>query len=264
MSDKKSFDTFIFDLDGTILDTLPDLIVVTNEALREQGFPERTRDEVLSFVGNGLVALMYQAVPENTPKDMADQAVACWKRFNLEYDNHLTAPYPHVPETLAELRRRGCKLGVLSNKFDGGVHKIIAQCLPGLFDVEHGECEEIPRKPNPAGLLRTIEELGSTPERTAYLGERHLGRSSRRRLRHWCFVGVPHRAGDARRRIGHHARKLLRPVEVRAGILEPRDNKGKTKGSGSPVEEPLPFRILTIWGRPMPAPAIPKVYAFVA
>ena len=157
MSDKKSFDTFIFDLDGTILDTLPDLVVVTNEALREQGFPERTHDEVLGFVGNGLVALMCQAVPENTPKDIADQAVACWKRFNLEYDNHLTAPYPHVPETLAELRRRGCKLGVLSNKFDGGVHKIIAQCLPGLFDVEHGECEEIPRKPNPAGLLRTIE-----------------------------------------------------------------------------------------------------------
>ena len=51
------------------------------------------------------------------------------------------------------------------------MHKIIAQCLPGLFDVEHGECEEIPRKPNPAGLLRTIEELGSTPERTAYLGD---------------------------------------------------------------------------------------------
>ena len=136
MSDKKTFDTFIFDLDGTILDTLPDLVVVTNEALREQGFPERTHDEVLSFVGNGLVALMYQAVPENTPKDIADQAVACWKRFNLEYDNHLTAPYPHVLETLAELRRRGCKLGVLSNKFDGGVHKIIAQCLPGLFDAE--------------------------------------------------------------------------------------------------------------------------------
>ncbi len=114
---------------------------------------------------------MYQAVPENTPKDIADQAVACWKRFNLEYDNHLTASYPHVPETLAELRGRGCKLGVLSNKFDGGVHKIIAQCLPSLFDVEHGECEEIPRKPNPAGLLHTIEKLGSTPERTAYLGD---------------------------------------------------------------------------------------------
>ena len=66
MSDKKSFDTFIFDLDGTILDTLPDLVVVTNEALREQGFPERTRDEVLSFVGNGLVALMYPRTPRKT------------------------------------------------------------------------------------------------------------------------------------------------------------------------------------------------------
>lgn len=171
MSERKSLDTFIFDLDGTILDTLPDLVVVTNDALREQGFPERTRNEVLSFVGNGLVALMYQAVPEGTPQDRADAAVECWKRINLEYDNHLTAPYPGVPETLAELRRRGCKLAVLSNKFDGGVHKIIDQCLPGLFDTQHGECETIPRKPDPTGLLHTIEELGSTPERTAYLGD---------------------------------------------------------------------------------------------
>ena len=171
MSDQRTFDTFIFDLDGTILDTLPDLVVVTNDALRELGFPERTHDEVLSFVGNGLAALMYQAVPEGTPQDVADKAVECWKRINLEYDNHLTAPYPHVPETLAKLKHRGCKLAVLSNKFDGGVHKIIAQCLPGLFDVEHGECAEIPRKPNPAGLLLTIEELDADPAHTAYLGD---------------------------------------------------------------------------------------------
>ena len=171
MSDSRTFDTFIFDLDGTILNTLPDLVVVTNDALAEMGFPARTHDEVLSFVGNGLAALMYQAVPEGTPQDVADKAVECWKRINLEYDNHLTRPYPAVPETLAELRRRGCKLAVLSNKFDGGVHKIIGQCLPGLFDVEHGECDNIPRKPNPTGLLKTIGELGSTPEHTAYLGD---------------------------------------------------------------------------------------------
>ena len=205
MSDKKSFDTFIFDLDGTILDTLPDLVVVTNEALREQGFPERTHDEVLSFVGNGTVALMYQAVPENTPKDIADQAVACWKRFNLEYDNHLTAPYPHVPETLAELRRRGCKLGVLSNKFDGGVHKIIAQCLPqplrrGTRRMRGNSPKAEPGRP--AAYHREAGQHAGAHRLSGRLTERHFGRSSRRRLRHWCFVGVPHRAGDARRRIG--------------------------------------------------------------
>ena len=208
MSEKQTFDTFIFDLDGTILDTLPDLVVVTNEALREQGFPERTHDEVLSFVGNGLVALMYQAAPENTPKDIADQAVACWKRFNLEYDNHLTVPYPHVPETLAELRRRGCKLGVLSNKFDGGVHKIIAQCLPAAYHRGAGQH---------AGAHRL----------SGRLAKRHLGRPSRRRLRHRRFVGVPHRTRNARRRIGHHARKLLRPAEIRTKSVEARQVLGQ-------------------------------------
>ncbi len=62
-----AFDTFVFDLDGTLLDTLPDLVVVTNQALAELGFPPRSTDEIHSFVGNGVRALMYQAVPENTP-----------------------------------------------------------------------------------------------------------------------------------------------------------------------------------------------------
>ena len=165
------FDAFVFDLDGTLLDTLPDLTVITNRALELEGYPPRTQDEIHSFVGNGLMALMYQAVPEGTGPEAAERAMERWKALFPTYANDLTVPYPGVRETVAELRRRGCKLGVLSNKFDAGVQQVMEQKLPGLFDVMHGECAEIPRKPDPTGLLRTIRELGSTSARTVYVGD---------------------------------------------------------------------------------------------
>ena len=166
-----TFDTFVFALDGTLLDTLPDLVVVTNQALAELGFPPRSTDEIHSFVGNGVRALMYQAVPENTPDTQAEEALAHWKALFPTYKNDLTKPYPGMPEALARLGERGVRLGVLSNKFDAGVQQVMNQFMPGVFSVMHGECEDIPRKPDPTGLLRTIGELGSKPARTAYVGD---------------------------------------------------------------------------------------------
>ncbi len=168
---KARFDTLVFDLDGTLLDTLPDLVELTNAALREQGFPSRTRDEIHSFVGAGAQALIRLAVPESASPEQADATMRRWKELYPIIGNKLTAPYPHMVDTLRELKRRGVRLGVLSNKFDAGVHDVIGLYLPGIFDVMHGESEEVPRKPDPTGLLRTIWELGSTPERTAYVGD---------------------------------------------------------------------------------------------
>lgn len=165
------FDTLVFDLDGTLLDTLPDLVVLTNAALNEQGFPSRTTDEIHSFVGNGARALMYQAVPADATSEQAEAAMRRWMELYPVIGNKLTKPYPHMEETLAELAQRGISLGVLSNKFDQGVHDVIDAYLPNLFAVKYGEREDIPRKPDPTGLLRSIGELGSTPARTAYVGD---------------------------------------------------------------------------------------------
>lgn len=167
----RTFDTFIFDLDGTLLDTLPDLVVLTNAALRAEGYPERTEAEILSFVGNGVKALMLQAIPDGTDAVAAERAVRRWKELFPVLDNNLTKPYRGMPETLDGLCERGCRLAVLSNKFDGGVREVIGKYMPGVFEVMHGECAEIPRKPDPTGLLRTIRELDSTPERTVYIGD---------------------------------------------------------------------------------------------
>lgn len=223
MSDQNTptFDTFIFDLDGTLLDTLPDLVELTNAALNEQGFPSRTTDEIHSFVGNGARALMYQAVPADATTEQAEAAMRRWMELYPVIGNKLTEPYPHIEEALAELAARGINLGVLSNKFDQGVHDVIDAYLPGMFHVKHGECADIPRKPDPTGLLRSIAELGSTPDRTAYVGD-SPGDVAVPRNAGTFAIGVAwgyHHADDLRAAgadvVLEDARELLRFAEVR-------------------------------------------------
>lgn len=166
-----AFDTFIFDVDGTLLDTLPDLVLLTNAVLRECGYPERTSHEILGFVGNGVKALMYQAVPESAGGEQVEEAMRRWKDLYPQYGHHLTKPYPGILSMLAELKNNGAKLGVLSNKFDAGVQEVVTAYLPDIFMVAHGESVTCPRKPDPTGLLLTMEELQATPEHTVYVGD---------------------------------------------------------------------------------------------
>lgn len=161
----------IFDLDGTLLNTLPDLVVVTNTALANAGMPPRTEREILGFVGNGVKSLISQAVPEGTSPEELTKVYDEWCRLHHELGTRLTEPYPGVVEMLEALKARGVALGVLSNKFDDGVQEVVAQYLPGYFTVVHGESAEIPRKPDPTGLRRSIAELGVAPEETLYAGD---------------------------------------------------------------------------------------------
>lgn len=165
------FKAVIFDLDGTLLNTLPDLVEVTNTALRNAGMPPRTSQEILGFVGNGVQSLISQAVPEGTSAEALQPVYDDWCRIHHEIGTRLTHPFPHVMEALDQLKANGLKLGVLSNKFDSGVQEVVAQYLPGYFAVVHGESADIPRKPDPRGLKRSIEELGITPDEAIYVGD---------------------------------------------------------------------------------------------
>ena len=112
---------FVFDMDGTLLDSLPDLVDVTNETLTHFGYPTHTTEEILAMIGNGLRSLILQALPQDLSDDATEAALAWWKTRYDEVGNRKTTVYDGMLDTLAELKARGMKLAVLSNKYDGGV-----------------------------------------------------------------------------------------------------------------------------------------------
>ncbi len=165
------FDGFIFDMDGTLLNTLPDLTVVVNKALEMEGFPAHSQEEVLSYVGNGALALARLAVPDGATEEQAQNVFRSFKALYSEFGIALTTEFEGMAETLRELKAAGKKLGIVSNKFEGGVRDVEAKFFPGLFDVSHGESDAIPRKPDPTGLLVCAEEMGIAPDNCAYFGD---------------------------------------------------------------------------------------------
>lgn len=137
-------DGFIFDMDGTLLHTLPDLAAVTNKALELEGFPPHTEEQIRTFVGNGALALARLAVPDGATEEQAEKVFRNFKGLYGEFGLSLTSEFEGMTETLKELHARGKKLGIMSNKFEGGVKDVEAKFFPGLFDVSHGETDTIP------------------------------------------------------------------------------------------------------------------------
>lgn len=161
----------IFDLDGTILNTLEDLADSTNYALKTCGYPERTMDEVRQFVGNGIRKLMERAVPEGTPVEEID-----WvhETFTAHYKVHCadkTRPYDGIMELLQNLKKDGCKLAVVSNKADYGVQELCKQYFDGVFDFAVGEREGIRKKPAPDSVNEVLKTLECSRDRAVYIGD---------------------------------------------------------------------------------------------
>lgn len=167
---KHQFDTFIFDLDGTLLDTVPDLVLLTNWILEQVGCPTRTTEEIVSFVGSGVRRLIYLALPEDASEETRNRAMELWNANFHEYYHH-TVPYEGIPELLDKLRERGCGIGAVSNKLQEGVDLIMSICLPGKMDVMYGESPLIPRKPDPTGIRQAMRMLKTAPEDTVYIGD---------------------------------------------------------------------------------------------
>lgn len=171
----------IWDLDGTLLDTLADLTDSTNRTLAHFGFPTRTAREVRSFVGNGAGQLLAKAVPPGTEEAVTRQALR-W--FQLDYARHCqdqTGPYPGIPEALAALKALGYPMAVVSNKPDGAVKELARQWFPDLY--ARGEGPDCPRKPAPDMVFRAMEALGVS--RCIYVGDSEVDIRTARR------AGVP-------------------------------------------------------------------------
>ncbi|MBE6708787.1 MAG: HAD family hydrolase [Ruminococcaceae bacterium] len=164
----------IFDLDGTLADTLEDLMTAMNGMLRHFGWPERTLEELRSFINRGARVFVARSMPEGSWNNMNDPVVdEAIEVYNGCYDlcfNDKTAPFPGVPEAVARLKDAGLGLGVLSNKQDFFVKPMSEKLFPGTFDVIRGQ-GEYPEKPEPTSAVVTARELGAEPDECVFVGD---------------------------------------------------------------------------------------------
>ena len=164
-------DTVIFDLDGTLLNTLDDLTDSVNFALARQGFPVRTIDEVRRFVGNGIRLLMERAVPENISDDEFD---TCFKDFCDYYKAHMedkTLPYEGINEMLESIKKQGFKTAIVTNKADFAAQDLCRRMFGDNIDVIVGSSENRPNKPAPDGVFYALECLKSDVQNAVFVGD---------------------------------------------------------------------------------------------
>lgn len=182
-----SFSTYIFDLDGTLLDTLGDLAASVNYALRTHGMPEHSVDDVRRFVGNGVRKLMERAVPDGADNPRFDAAFATFRQHYMAHSLDTTRPYEGIPEALEALKARGCHLAVVSNKMMAATQELCRHFFPDTIEVAIGEDEAagIRRKPAPDTVFAALKALGVGKENAVYVGDSDVD------IQTACNAGLP-------------------------------------------------------------------------
>lgn len=180
----KKYDTVVFDMDGTLLDTLEDLRDAVNYALRMHGMPERTTEEIRRFVGNGVRKLLVRSVPEGDKNPEFEAVFQAFREYYAVHSNDKTHAYKGVTELLKKLRDAGYAVAIVSNKPDAAVKNLNQIYFDGIVETAIGEREGMDKKPAPDMVWKAIEELGKTKETAVYVGTRRW--ISRRRVMPGC------------------------------------------------------------------------------
>lgn len=167
----RKYDLIIFDLDGTILNTLEDLADSLNVILNQYGYPQRSLSEVRGFVGNGIRLLVKRAMPEELAETTLDQLHQDFIQYYQQHCMDKTRPYEGIPELLQEVRNRGYHTAVVSNKADQVVKTLCDKYFTGLFDIAVGEREGISRKPAPDSVNEILSSLQVSRDRAVYIGD---------------------------------------------------------------------------------------------
>ena len=167
------YKTYIFDLDGTLLDTLTDLAASCNYALRTHGMPEHTIGDVRRFVGNGVRKLMKRAVPDGEVNPDFEATFATFREHYMQHSLDTTKPYPGIEDVLTELKARGCRLAVVSNKMMAATVELCKHFFPDTIEVAIGEneAEGIRKKPAPDTVFAALKQLGVSGDNAVYVGD---------------------------------------------------------------------------------------------
>ena len=167
----KKYDTVIFDLDGTLLNTLEDLADSVNYTLTKYGFPCRKLTEIRNFVGNGVARLMELSIPNGINNPQFEKCVAELQQHYSGNMQNKTKPYEGIMELLKELSKENYKLAIVSNKFDTAVKELNRFYFGEYITVAIGESKNISRKPAPDTVFKALEELGTAADRAIYVGD---------------------------------------------------------------------------------------------
>ena len=214
----------VFDLDGTLLNTLEDLASATNWALRHNGLPERTIDEVRRFVGNGVRRLIERAVPEGTEAAELETVFADFKAYYVDHCQDCTCLYDGISEMLVELKSTGYKLAIVSNKLQAGVDELYERFFRETIDVAIGEREGVRRKPAPDMVETALKELGVAADGAVYVGDSDVDLQTARNSGLAC-VSVLWGFRDRDFLVEHGATCMVeRPDEI-VSLLNPQDEE---------------------------------------
>lgn len=164
-------DTVIFDLDGTLLDTLEDLTDSVNHALRKSRFPERTIEEVRNFVGNGVAKLIERVVPGGKDAPLYEETLRTFKEYYALHCKDKTKPYEGIMDMLDSLCKEGFKLAIVSNKFDAAVKELSSLYFGDRILAAIGESEKVRKKPAPDTVYQALGELSADAGRAVYVGD---------------------------------------------------------------------------------------------
>ena len=166
-----TYKTYIFDLDGTLLDTLNDLHASCNYALRTHGMPERSLEEVRQFVGNGVKKLMERAIPDGLDNPLFEDTLQTFRQHYLLHNLDTTLPYPGIMEMLQQLKAQGKRIAVVSNKFYAATQDLCKHFFGDTIQVAIGEREDIKKKPAPDTVLEALRQLQVTRQDAVYVGD---------------------------------------------------------------------------------------------
>lgn len=166
-----NYELILFDLDGTLLDTLEDLADSVNYVMKKYGYEKHTLEEVRSFVGDGIKKLLERSLPDGVQETILENAFLDFMSYYKENCKKKTKPYDGICELIKNLKKEGWKLAVVSNKNYAAVNELVPFYFPDLFDIAVGEREGINKKPAPDTVFYALDKLGVKAENAVYIGD---------------------------------------------------------------------------------------------